>query len=203
LRSRGLRKPWGLKRLLYLVGSWANPTSNTSLLLLQHKHVTKSTREGNKRVLRAQRHTIWVLKHLDIVNPQVQTLIYNAGFDHLLKISDFDINHHLITTLVERWRIEAHTFHFPLRECTITLENVALQLAIDREPVTGVTYGDLFSLYKELLRFLPPAKVIKGNAVKLSWLNNVFWELSNNATEVVISQHARKHILTLIENYIS
>ena len=92
-------------------------TSNTSLLLLQHKHVTKSTRKDNKRVLRPQRHTIWVLKHLDIVNSQVQTLIYNAGFDHLLKISDFDINHHLITTLVERWRIEAHTFHFPLREC--------------------------------------------------------------------------------------
>jgi len=49
------------------------------------------------------------------------------------------------------------------------------------------------------LGFLPPAKVIKGNTIKLSWLNNAFRELSDNATKVVISQHARKHILALIE----
>jgi len=79
-----------------------------------------------------------------MVDLRVQTLIYNAEFSRLLKISDFDINHHLITTLVERWRKETHTFHFPLSECTITLEDVALQLglSIDGELVTGVTYGD-------------------------------------------------------------
>jgi len=147
-----------------------------SLLRLQHKHVTKSIWEGNERVLRPRRHVIWVLKHLDMVDPRVQTLIYNAGFDHLLKISDFDINHHLITALVERWRTETHTFHFPLGECMITLEDVALQLGlpIDGEAVTGVTSGDLISLCEEVLGFLPPAEVIKGITVKLSWLNNSF-----------------------------
>jgi len=38
---------------------------------------------------------------------QVQTLIHNDGFGHLLKILDFDINHHLITTVV-RWRTDTH-----------------------------------------------------------------------------------------------
>jgi len=52
----------------------------------------------------------------------------------------------------------------------ITLEDVALQLGlpIDGEAVKSVTFGDLFSLCEELLGFLPSAKVIKGNTVKLS-----------------------------------
>jgi len=79
-------------------------------------------------------------------------------------------NHHLITTVVERWRTETHEFHFSLEECMITLEDVALQLGlpIDGEAVKSVTFGDLFSLCEELLGFLPSAKVIKGNTVKLS-----------------------------------
>jgi len=55
-------------------------------------------------------------------------------------------------------------------------EDVALQLGlpIDGEAVRGVTSGDLVSLCEELMGFLPPAEVIKGNIVKLSWLNNSF-----------------------------
>jgi len=33
---------------------------------------------------------------------RAQTLIYIVGFDNLLKLLDFDINYHLIITLVER-----------------------------------------------------------------------------------------------------
>jgi len=66
------------------------------------------------------------------------------------------------------------------------------------EAVTGVTSSDLFSLCEERLGFLLPVEVIKRNTVKLSWLNNAFRELPDNETEVVISQHAHGHILTLI-----
>ena len=46
----------------------------------------------------------------------------------------------LIAALVERWRRETNTFHLPVGEMTITLEDVALLLglAIDGEPVIGV-----------------------------------------------------------------
>ncbi|MFQ6633744.1 hypothetical protein Gotur_012246 [Gossypium turneri] len=64
-----------------------------------------------------------------------------AGFGSAALIRTFDLRYDLISTLVERWRSETHTFHFPCGECTVTLEDVALQLGlpIDGSPVMGVT----------------------------------------------------------------
>ncbi|QHO54475.1 uncharacterized protein DS421_2g57100 [Arachis hypogaea] len=49
--------------------------------------------------------------------------------------------HHaaLLSALVERWRPEAHTFHLPVGEVTVTLEDVSyiLGLPINGEAVTG------------------------------------------------------------------
>ncbi|KAF1897258.1 hypothetical protein Lal_00034961 [Lupinus albus] len=44
----------------------------------------------------------------------------------------------------KRWRSETHTFHLPIGECTITLEDVAYQLGlpIDGEVVTRATSMD-------------------------------------------------------------
>ncbi|KAH1031278.1 hypothetical protein J1N35_043452 [Gossypium stocksii] len=56
-------------------------------------------------------------------------------------IRTFDLQYDLISTLVERWCPETHTFHLPCEECIITLEDVALQLRhpIDENAVTGVS----------------------------------------------------------------
>jgi hypothetical protein len=44
-----------------------------------------------------------------------------------------------ITTMVNRWRSETHSFHLPCGEMTVTLEDVAmiLGLPIRGRPVTG------------------------------------------------------------------
>ncbi|MFQ6666160.1 hypothetical protein Gotur_032623 [Gossypium turneri] len=64
-----------------------------------------------------------------------------AGFGSAALIRTFDLRYDLISALVERWRSKTHTFHFPCGECTVTLEDVALQLGlpINRSPVTGVS----------------------------------------------------------------
>ncbi|MFQ6645074.1 hypothetical protein Gotur_019407 [Gossypium turneri] len=64
-----------------------------------------------------------------------------ARFGSAALIWTFELRYDLISALVERWRPETHTFHFPCGECTVTLEDVALQLRlpIDGSPVTGVT----------------------------------------------------------------
>ncbi|MFQ6637294.1 hypothetical protein Gotur_013601 [Gossypium turneri] len=64
-----------------------------------------------------------------------------AGFGSAALIRTFDLRYDLISALVERWCPETHTFHFSYGECTVTLEDVALQLglSIDGSLVTGVS----------------------------------------------------------------
>jgi len=123
-----------------------------------------------------------------------------TGFGHLLSFTDILINHHLVTTLVESWRSEIHTFHPLLGETTITLEDVALELGlpIDGEAITRVTSGELVFACQSLLSVAPLKNVVLGNTIKLSWLNNTFQQLPKDATNDVVAQYARAHILSLI-----
>ncbi|XP_017416446.1 protein MAIN-LIKE 1-like [Vigna angularis] len=127
-------------------------------------------------------------------------LLQAAGFTHILKASNMEINHQLVTALVERWRIETHTFHFPLGESTITLEDVALQLGlpIEGHDVTGISSGPLTCFCQQLLGDVPPENNVKGNIIKLSWLNNTFRHLLHDATYQVIQQYARAYMLMII-----
>ncbi|MFQ6663305.1 hypothetical protein Gotur_030883, partial [Gossypium turneri] len=119
-----------------------------------------------------------------------------VGFRSAALIRTFNLRYDLISALVERWRPETHTFHFLCGECTVTLEDVALQLGlpIDRSPVTGVSafaepaalcysllgnspddddWGStvLAVLYRDLCRTTKPAVVNMGGCLTLlqSW----------------------------------
>ncbi|KAK5793276.1 hypothetical protein PVK06_034418 [Gossypium arboreum] len=70
----------------------------------------------------------------------------------------FDLWYDLIFPLVERWHPETHTFHLLCGECTVTLEDVALQLGVltDRSAVTGVsTISELVALCYSLIGVSP------------------------------------------------
>jgi len=150
--------------------------ADVSLLPIQQKHVTKAIWEGNERLRRPRRHAIYCMKHNDRLDDCVKTLIHHAGFGQFLTLTHIEINHHLITALVERWRTGTHTFHLLLGEATVTLEDVAVQLGlpIDGEPITGVSSSNLITLCGHLLYFVPPETAYKGNSIKLTWLNNEF-----------------------------
>ncbi|KAK5812275.1 hypothetical protein PVK06_027702 [Gossypium arboreum] len=64
-----------------------------------------------------------------------------AGLGSTALIRTFDLRYDLISALVEQWHPKTHTFHLSCRECTITLQDVALQLGllIDGNAVTGVS----------------------------------------------------------------
>ena len=78
------------------------------------------------------------------LDPIIEPLLVQVRFSDVAKLRQVKIDDALVSALVERWRLESHTFHLPVGECTITLEDVALQLGlrIDGRPVTGPTYYD-------------------------------------------------------------
>ncbi|KAK5802956.1 hypothetical protein PVK06_030590 [Gossypium arboreum] len=53
-----------------------------------------------------------------------------AGFGSAALIQTFDLRYDLVSALVELWRSETHTFHLSCGECTVTLEDVSLQLGL-------------------------------------------------------------------------
>jgi len=65
-----------------------------------------------------------------------------------------------VIALVERWIPESQKFHLPIDECTITLEDVALQLGlcVDGRPVIGPTYYD----WEQIYRYCSPKECING-----------------------------------------
>ena len=84
-----------------------------SLLRLQNNHISNQVWEGQERMIRLRYTSIWAFTHLDQIDNRVKNLITLAGFGHVINVGKVDINQHLVSALLERWRTETHTFHFP------------------------------------------------------------------------------------------
>ncbi|MBA0867421.1 hypothetical protein Goshw_030218 [Gossypium schwendimanii] len=68
-------------------------------------------------------------------SPLIENYLREASFWHAAIIGrGYKLDLKLISALIERWRPETHTFSIPCKECTITLEDLQLQL---RLPVDG------------------------------------------------------------------
>ncbi|XP_019457639.1 PREDICTED: serine/threonine-protein phosphatase 7 long form homolog [Lupinus angustifolius] len=156
---------------------------DTSLLTMQNEHISNDQSLPSEPVLQ---------------------IIRTTAFGNLLTIGPAEINNHLLLALIERWRPETHTFHFTCGEATVTLEDVAYQLGIpiEGEVITGVTRMDWEDLCMQLLGVVPAGNELMGQRVKLTWLERTFRDLSDNADEVVIEQHARAFILRMIGGFL-
>ena len=76
-----------------------------------------------------------------MVDDRVIDIIKALGLEGLLRVPGREIDHGLITGLVERWWPETHTFHMPHGEVTITLQDaeVLLGIPVDGDAITGST----------------------------------------------------------------
>ncbi|XP_014515288.1 protein MAIN-LIKE 1-like [Vigna radiata var. radiata] len=139
-----------------------------SLLRLQDNHVVKAIWEGSERVLRPRRHALWIAKHVDELDERVINILQAVGFHHILKVSNMEINHVLVNALVKG------------------------------NAVTGISSGPLTLFCQQLLGHVPPENTIRGNIIKLSWLNNTFRQLPHDAPDEVVEQYARAYMLLII-----
>lgn len=101
-----------------------------------------------------------------------------------------------LTALVDRWRVETHTFHLPCGEMTVTLEDWAMitGLPLDGNPVTGKIEAHKFrDMVEQLLGVRPPDKVegqkgSKTGGLKTTWLQTHFQELPDGADDATVQR---------------
>ena len=108
----------------------------------------------------------------------------------------------LITCLFERWHLETHTFHGPVGEMTITLQDVAiiLGLRIDEPAVFGTCVLNVAELCGELLGVTPPTDALSGSAISIRWLCQ---KLSTPGPDAVdLERSARGFILALMGSFL-
>nr|GEX29899.1 serine/threonine-protein phosphatase 7 long form homolog [Tanacetum cinerariifolium] len=170
-----------------------------SVLYDQEKHVSSAIWEGQERgVLRCHEHTS-KLNQWTLTAKQIE-LVKRSGFGHLRSIPAISLDNPLISALVERWRRETNTFHFTVGEMSITLEDVGylLGLAIDGDPVIGVTYTSCDAVCMKYLGRTPDSVSTSGGMVKLSWLKETFSGCPENCSLDTIERHTRAYLLYLV-----
>ena len=133
------------------------------------------------------------------LDPQVVAYITDAGLGGLLQVPNIELNHALITALVERWQLETHSFHLSYGEMTITLQDleVIIGVLVDGLPMMGFTHmSDWGDLCFDLLGHRPLGKelsanenttVLYGVRLRASWLKSQFSDpLLAGATDLLV-----------------
>ena len=80
-------------------------------------------------------------------------VLQRMGLWHVSQLVPVIADASLTSALVERWRPETHTFHLPVGEITVSLQDVSCLwgLPITGDAVIGVEYGDFTQLVTNLL----------------------------------------------------
>ncbi|XP_075096295.1 serine/threonine-protein phosphatase 7 long form homolog [Nicotiana tabacum] len=96
------------------------------ILVLQGDHRSSYVWEGHllDQTLRARRpDNLWDFLRQRHFHPRVVKRLEATGFLTIFQIGGMQPDWSLITALIERWRLETHTFHLPTGEATIMLED--------------------------------------------------------------------------------
>ncbi|KAJ1695826.1 hypothetical protein LUZ63_012524 [Rhynchospora breviuscula] len=134
--------------------------------------------------------------------PAYEEYVIAAGLYGIHKIGHIPTDHALISALVERWRQETHTFHFPVGEMTITLQDAALLLGlrVDGRPICLRTDCNWETVVHSLLgrvdemTFRPRSRV----AINIKWLHDHFSKLDPLADDQTVQRFARAYCFVLV-----
>ncbi|XP_027362624.1 serine/threonine-protein phosphatase 7 long form homolog [Abrus precatorius] len=171
-----------------------------SLLRYQSIHVSEHIWNGREHPILRVRRGHFVHAGMEGVPVEIIPHLTVVGFAGVAQLASIPIDCQLITALVERWKPETYTFHMPPGECTITLQDIAIQmgLRIDGRPVIAPTGGDRGQIVEDLLGIRPPSSAFMGSNLKLTWLDDHFPHVGlHNQNSIQLTHFARAYILRL------
>ncbi|RYR30908.1 hypothetical protein Ahy_B01g055698 [Arachis hypogaea] len=134
--------------------------------------------------------------HKVIISSQMLTCDYSVPPDR------YNDRKALVNALVERWYPDTHTFHLPIGECAVTLEDVAMILGLptDGLPVTEMTMSSFEALEAKCLHQFgdaPRKSDCRGSGIKLTWLRDLKERLQLTDKNS-IQRYVKCHIMLLI-----
>ncbi|KAL5177516.1 Protein MAIN-LIKE 1 [Glycine soja] len=136
--------------------------------------------------------------------PEIEGLIAGTGLSPLIRCSVITTDLGLISAIVERWHRETSTFHLPVGELTIMLDDVASLLHL---PITSALHtfeplvtSDVIGLLTELLEVSHEEATFEtrqagGPHVRLGWLRDLYQSQCRTRRWVVV---ARTYLLHLV-----
>ncbi|KAH0761616.1 hypothetical protein KY290_017689 [Solanum tuberosum] len=149
----------------------------------------------------------WDLVNEHPIHPRVLDVIRLSRLYGVYRSHRPVVDRSLITSLVERWRPETHTFHFKTGEATITLQDVEILygLPVKGNPILGYepqrTIADWQNICQRLLGFTPHTQDFKHSSLKVSALNahlRLQPQLSDLATQDMVNEKARCYMFWTI-----
>lgn len=176
--------------------------TDPSQLYLQKFHRSQSVWDTQSTIVLGCRRREAVVNRNIRLDPRIIPYLRQSGFWGVAQVGFIQLNWHLVTALVERWRPETHTFHMPDGECTITLQDVAVQLGlpVDGRPVTGSSQYNWEQVCEDFLGVRPTQ--LKGSRLSIPWLASQFTELPPDADDIAIKRYTRAYIMQLIGGFL-
>lgn len=153
-------------------------------------------------------------------HPLCRSALQNIGFYQIAKMRSIKIDKYLISALVERWRPKTNSFHLPIGEMTITLQDISCLwgLPISGKLIVGQYDGNWSDMIERYLGIPPEDQEIKKKkrkkeddtfalsysrySITLSKLRDRFRVMPSNPTQREIDWHSRALVLEILGSII-
>ncbi|KAE8777462.1 hypothetical protein D1007_49772 [Hordeum vulgare] len=200
-----------------LTGHWMTPTTSSCSLASATSTTVPLGRLASTNHLNTDDQVPPLLR-LRGHNPN-ETLVYDPRYEPYFRRMDLLqfllnfkgtppwLNATTLTALTDRWRLETHSFHLPLGEMGITLEDIAMitGLPIEGRALTGkVTAAGWRQRVAALVGVEPEQwtdetrKDPRPSGVLFSWIQRHFHRCPKDASPLVVERFARAYLWNLL-----
>lgn len=153
-------------------------------------------------------------------HPLCRSALQNIGFYQIAKMRSIKIDKYLISALVEHWRPKTNSFHLPIGEMTITLQDISCLwgLPISGKLIVGQSDGNWSDMIERYLGIPPEDQEMKKKkrkkeddtfalsysrySITLSKLRDRFRVMPSNPTQREIDWHSRALVLEILGSII-